>query len=251
MKTRAIFLLCMIFSFIAIGQDQKGLSGATITPPKFTGFPGAIPIFVEQKFKSIDEYMAMHVKYPDYAVTHYISGTEVIGFSVSPQGEVVNIKVINSLSSAVDDEVISVLKTTSGMWKPGYINDEAIAMDKEISVVFKFQEQSLKEFKERAKTYYSRACENLLMKQNPKQALKYFDKGMKLLPKDKSLLALRGLTRYELGDKDGALSDWTRIKNLGGGEGDAYIEQFITMRGYQDILISMKGYEVMSEFLSQ
>ena len=73
------------------------------------------------------------------------------------------------------------------------------------------------------------------MKQSPKKALKYFDKGITLLPKEKSLLALRGLTRFELGDKDGALRDWTRIKTLGGFEGSEYIESYSGMKGYAEM----------------
>jgi hypothetical protein len=251
MKTSVIFLLCLIFSVYAMGQNQKGLSGATISAPKFTGIPNTVPVLVQQQFQSIDQYLATHVNYPEAAIKHYLCGTEVLGFTVTPEGEVSNIKVINSLSREIDNEVIAVLKTTSGMWKPGFINEDAVPMDKEVSVVFKLQEQSANEFKELARTYYTRACDNLLMKQDPKHALKYFDKGIMLLPKDRSLLALRGLTRYELGDKDGALGDWNRIKNLGGIEGDEYIEQYITMKGYDNHLFTMKGYEEMSQLLTK
>lgn len=235
MKTKVIFMLCMIFSVITMGQGTK--EGATITPPKFTGIKMTNPDKNGQNSPSIDEYIRTHVTYPEAAMEQYAMGTEVIAFSVTPDGKVTNIKVINSVHKSIDEEVVAVLKTTNGMWKSGYINDEPITMDKEISVVFRFHERSAMDNLELAKHYYTKACESLLMKQKPKQALKAFDNGVVLMPNDKSLLVLRGLTRYELGDREGAMNDWTRVKNLGGTVGEEFIERFITMKGYEQMAL--------------
>ena len=251
MKAFIICLMCLTCSVTTQGQNQKGLNGATITPPKFIGIPGSMSATQEQEFQSIDDYMKTHVSYPAEALKRYKYGTEVIGFTVTPQGEVSDISIINSVASEIDEAVIAVLKTTSCMWKPGYINEEAVEMEKEISVVFKLEEQSVTEFVERARVDFTRACEMLLLKQKPRQALKYFDRGIMLLPKDRTLLALRGLTRYDTGDKEGAIRDWTRIKQLGGTEGEEYMQQLRTLNGYEDLLITMKGYEEMSAFLSK
>jgi TonB family protein len=223
----------MILSAIAMGQGTK--EGATITPPKFTGMKGSNPDMNMHKIQTIDDYMLNNITYPAEAIKHYAMGTEVVAFSVTPEGKVTNIKVVNSVHPSIDEEVISVLKTTNGMWKSGLFNDEAITMDKEISVVFRFHERSASDNLDRAKHYYTKACENLLVKQKPRQALKNFNNGVVLLPNDISLLVLRGLTRYEIGDKDGAMNDWTRVKNLGGTVGADYIERFITMKGYEQM----------------
>lgn len=239
MKTKVIFFLCMIFSVIAMGQGTT--EGASITPPKFTGVKGSLPERNEYSSQNINNYMLAHVEYPKEAIKQYSMGTEVVAFSVTPEGNVANIKVINSVHPAIDEEVIAVLKTTNGMWKPGNINDEAIAMDKEISLVFRFDDRSAIDNLNLAKHYYTKACENLLVKQKPKQALRAFNNGVVLLPNDRSLLVLRGLTRYELGDKDGAMNDWTRVKNLGGMEGEDYIDRYITMKGYEQMALVLGG----------
>ena len=49
------------------------------------------------------------------------------------------------------------------------------------------------------------------VKKNPKKALKYFNKAIRLLPKEESILAARSLCRYELGDEKGAIEDYNRI----------------------------------------
>jgi hypothetical protein len=44
--------------------------------------------------------------------------------------------------------------------------------------------------------------------------LKYFNKGITLLPNEETLLAVRGLCKYEIGDNEGAKLDWNRLKIL-------------------------------------
>ena len=64
---------------------------------------------------------------------------------------------------------------------------------------------------------------------------------MKYLPYDKSLLYVRGICKYELGDKEGALKDWNRIVALGGMD-------------FSDIAYDsskMKGYDEMAEILAK
>ena len=52
----------------------------------------------------------------------------------------------------------------------------------------------------------------LFENKNPEKALKYFDKGISLLPNEETLLAVRGLCKYEMGDIEGAKNDWNRLK---------------------------------------
>ncbi len=234
MKTTIIFFLCMIGSLITFGQNQKVVEETTCTPPKFTGIKSTVPMIVEGNFPTIEQYLRENATYPEEARAKWIQGTEVVKFIVTPKGEISNIDIINSVSQEIDDEVISTLQATSGMWKPGNNSGTPVAMEKEISLVFRL-EDSNSSFNNLGRRYYSGGANMLFMKQNPKKALKYFDKGITLFPNDKSILALRGLTRFELGDKNGAISDWTRIKNLGGMQENWYLESFINMRGYAEM----------------
>ena len=239
MKTKVIFILCMIFSVITMGQITK--EGAVISPPRFTAVKAATPINSAHKALTIENYMLTHVTYPDAALRLNYMGTEVVAFNILPNGEIADIKVINSVHPSIDKEVIAVLKTTNGMWKPGSVNDEPVAMEKEISVVFRFGDRSALDDLELAKRYFIRGSKNLLTNQKPKQALKDFNNGVLLLPNEKSLLVLRGLTLFALGDKEGAMNDWTRVRNLGGVEGKVFIERFITMKGYEQMALVLES----------
>jgi tetratricopeptide (TPR) repeat protein len=224
----------MIIAVITFGQNQKQnmLQEIKCTPPKFTGVEKAIPVIVEQKFQTIEDYMAKNVSYPEEDRIACIQGTEVAQFVVSPTGDISNIKIINSVSKQIDAEVIRVLESTKGMWKPGYNDDKPVAMEKEVSLVFKVDGMSNLDFNVLGKSYFTKGTAALFNKSKPQKALRYFDQGITLLPSDKALLVMRGLARYETGNKDGALQDWNRVKTLGGIESTEYLNNFNDLKGY-------------------
>ncbi len=49
------------------------------------------------------------------------------------------------------------------------------------------------------------------------------------------MLVLRGLTRYQLGNREGAFTDWTRVKTLGGIESNEYLENIGELKGYAEM----------------
>ncbi len=240
MKRLIILVLCVISMFTTLGQNQKMIEEIRCTPPKFTGIEKATQVVTEEKYQTIEQYLASIIEYPDEAIKSRNEGTEVVSFLVTSSGAIADINVVNSVSKEIDEAVISALKTTNGMWIPGSNNEKPVAMEKEVSVVFKFSDFAHNDFIQMTRKHYTQGSEMLFMKQNPKKALKYFDKGVVLLPNQKDLLVLRGLTRYELGDRDGALRDWTRIKNIGGLQGIGYIENFIEMKGYTEMIEALE-----------
>jgi TonB family protein len=235
MKTKIIFLLLIMSSITALGQNAKTLEGYSISAPVFTGVPTVVPVNPDQKYTSIEAYLKEIIVFPEEARERYIQGTEVIGFVVTPQGRLSDFRIINSLNSAIDEEVIRALLTTNGMWEPGKIEQEKVSMESEVSITFVITDMSHMNFNDLAKKYFSRATVSLFSKHDFSRALRNFDKGIVLLPNDKSLLLLRGMTRFELGDKEGALKDWTRIKTLGGLESEEYIKMCSSMNGYEQM----------------
>lgn len=236
MKTKLIFLLFFLFSVAAVGQSVISKEGVSISPAKFTGIQVAVPVTVENHYPSVESYLKDRIAYPGIAQDRYDQGAEVIGFTVSPKGELTDFKVVNSVCQEIDDVVIKAIEETRGMWKPAVINGEAVAMEKEVTLVFKLSDQP-NYFNVHAGKYFTKGAEMVLVNHNPSKALKFLDKGIVLLPNDRCLLAFRGLTRFELGDKTGAVQDWTRIKKLGGLEGDDYIKTYVTMNGYEQMML--------------
>ena len=118
-------------------------------------------------------------------------------------------------------------------------------MTKEVSLVFCLSnmKKPIDElFTNWATVSYKKGSKALFEKHNVHKALKCFDVGINYLPYDKSLLMLRGICRYELGNKEGAIEDWNRMSSLGSD---------IDMSDYAELLQSMKGYEDLMAFVKK
>ena len=211
MKKYVIIFICLAVSFMTFGQNaQMRLKEIRVTPPKFTGI---INVMNE---KSLTDYLHNNIKYKISINEPYDEGTEVVKFVVTPDGRLTNFKIINSVSNKIDKEVIRVLETTNGMWVPGLNDKEAIAMEKEISVLFCIYENGnvANHFTSIATKYFIKGTKNLLIKNKPKRALTAFKKASKYLPYDKAILYSRSLAKYLTGDEEGAHNDQDRLKFL-------------------------------------
>jgi len=135
------------------------------------------------------------------------------------------------------------MKTTNGMWKPGYRNGEPTAMEKEVSILFipkdlkynyYYNSEVEKHFTNEATRYFKRGNSNLLVKNNPEKAIKFYNKAVRYRPNNKELLMLRGICNYELGNKEGAIRDWYRIAMLGGCDPGTFKDDLVGMKGYSE-----------------
>jgi len=233
MKRTVILVLCMLISVITFGQEKKQFSdeikGVNVSPPRFVGIEELRTVLNDTQFGSLNQYLARQIQIPEKTKFFQEEGTEVIQFVVSPKGELTDFKIINSVSPEIDREVIRVLKTTNGFWRPGLNNGVPVAMEKEVSVAFEYYALN---FVDQAKLFYKLGNKQLFVKENIKGALKNYNKAIRYLPNEKCLLAYRGICRYELGDKDGACQDWNRIKALGGLESKYYLDNLCEFKGY-------------------
>ena len=217
MKTIIILFLSMILSGITFGQFENekmkhiDVDEVQIVPPKFILVKNSTSLMKEGNFESIEDYLVRNIEYPLNDVNQLNQGIEIVQFIVSSTGELSDFKIVNGISTRINEEVIKSLKTTSGMWIPGYNNKERVAMKKEISIAFTIPgSRYYKNFETTARKYF-RKGNKALRANNLEKTLKCYNKGIMLSPKDKSLLFMRGLVKYELGDENAAYIDWDRI----------------------------------------
>lgn len=247
MKRIVIFLLCLTASVITFGQEKKEylneIREVKVTAPIFTAekvVPKITTTTSENELSPLKDYLLKNIQYPEQSKKLGKEGTEVVQFVVTPEGEVTDFNIINSVSKEIDAEVVRVLKTTNQMWKPGMNNETPVAMEKEVSIAFNISiddnPANTTDFFIQAKKNFDIGNKKFFVKESTKSALKYYDRAMQYLPNDKALLVTRGMCRYELGDKNGACQDWNRIITLGGVEGDAYLDNFCEFKGYADMI---------------
>jgi len=219
MKRNLFFMVSMLVAVFAFGQNQS-----------LKEIEVKAPMFHSAFYDDINDFLLSGIEYPTDAVKAGYEGTEVIQFVVTQNGTVTDFKVINSVSDAIDKEVIRILKITNGMWIPRYENGAPVAMNKEVSVVFQLNPST--DFVAMAKSYLEKANQMFFIDKQPKKALKYLDKGINLLPHDETLLVVRGMCRYELGDETGAQSDWNRIADSGKIALSEFTAQLEETKGY-------------------
>jgi hypothetical protein len=239
MKKNVIFATSMLVAAFAFGQNRN-VEEVKVSAPQFTGIAKVAATQTESANLLIRNYLKENIEYPEEAQVCNIEGTEVVQFTVTAEGNVADFKIINSVCPLIDEKIVGVLKNTNGMWLPGNNNGNPVDMTKEVSMVFCLINGSNKStqeiFNEKATTFFNIGCKNLFEKHNPKKAMKFYSWGINYLPYDKSLLLMRGMCRYELGDNEGAKEDWNRMTNLGGNiDMSEFTAQIAEMKGYEDL----------------
>jgi len=247
MKKIIIILLFVMGAIVTFGQEKKEyldeIRGIKVTAPKFTGtivLPKITTTRTENELSPLKDYLLKNIQYPEECKEWKLEGTEVVQFVVTPEGNVTDFNIINSVSKEIDNEVIRALKTTNKMWEPGRNNETPVAMEKEISIAFSFSLDgtpvNTTDFFILAKKYFDIGSKKFFITGNNKSALRYYNKAIQYLPNDKAILVTRGMCRYELGDNNGAFQDWNRVKTLGGSEGDVYLNNLLSFKGYNDLI---------------
>ncbi|MCY1719611.1 energy transducer TonB [Prolixibacteraceae bacterium Z1-6] len=218
----------------------------TVTPPKFIGTKTLEFVNNVEGSSSIDQYLIENFKVPDLNNVYRYKGTEVIQFVVTTKGELTDFNIINSVSPEIDEEVLRILATTQGMWKPGCNNGEPVAMEKEVNLRIKTgltESMALaQDFTEDAKELFVEGNRKFLIEGKTKKALKLYEKGITLVPYDRAMLMMRGLCRYELGYVEGARQDWMRLKSLGGSDWISILADYDArnLKGYDELTTMLK-----------
>jgi len=227
MKATTIFILFLFVAFFSAGQDvitSKMLKGVEVKPPVFTGIKGTAAILntVDSEFGSIYDYLKAKVQYPERSEDTWSEGRVVIQFTVLTTGKLDDIQVINSVTPDIDREVIRVLKSTDGMWKPGHNNGNPVAMEKEVAITFQMGNSDHLKL---AQKFFKRANKKIL-KNKTKRGLRLLDRALVYEPYSDAILFKRGITLLAVGNKEGACKDMNRLKSLGYDYADEYLMKY-------------------------
>lgn len=250
MKTIVYAMLCLFVPmFVAGQQENTGITQNEETTPTYTGVENVVNV-LNNNDQSIESYLCSELRKEDLVLVTRESGTEVIKFTVDEKGRINNIEVINSVCPVIDEELVDILKTTDGMWRPAMKNGKPVAMEREIKLAFVCNEmKNCGEYMMlQARKNFEKGNQLMMVKNNPKRALKYYEASVKYCPYQTGSLLLRGLCRYENGDTDGALADWKRINELGEIDVTEYINNLLVYQGY---IGEFEGYAEMVKVLKK
>ena len=100
-KLKALVDAEVLYTAIPIESDS------TLVPPKFKG----------RDANSFASWVANRLEYPPSAKKHRITGTVIVAFTINEEGEVGNVKVVQSAHPALDGEAVRVV-SMSPRWTP-------------------------------------------------------------------------------------------------------------------------------------
>jgi hypothetical protein len=208
MKRFMLLLSGILFSSFAICQkaSDNSIDEESVTPPLFQ----TENTFCEERsIESIKDYLTYYLKEGGIYSDFEFKGTELVSFLVDVDGNLEDIRILNGLGTELDSEIIRLLNTTHGQWTPGHINGRPIYAEKEISLVFIPYEGY--DLIAEAQKLNAKGNYFLFIKNNPRKALKCYNKACNLLPCQECLLSSRSMCKYKMGNKKGALEDCERI----------------------------------------
>jgi len=78
--------------------------------------------FSHGDYSSFREYMQRNVYFPPEAFNR--TGVLLAGFILSNKGEIVNVFTLNSLTSAIDNQILDLIESTSGFWKAKPVQEQ-------------------------------------------------------------------------------------------------------------------------------
>jgi len=240
MKRIILLSFTLLMTLGLWAQEHHVSEEVIVKPPKFTGEK----VQLQSNEMSIQNYITENMQYPAEDLTYKREGTEVIRFTVETDGRLSNYEVVNSVSRAMDDELIRVLSSTSGYWLPGQNNDVDVAMQREVAIACKVLNEGLEttqtNFKVVATNYFRQGSKLLYTKHHPQRAIAKFDRGIRYMPYDANLLVMRGYARFAAGDRDGAIADWKIVKSQTGIDNLLSIaNEYNDLEGYSELLSAL------------
>ncbi|MGN0281546.1 MAG: TonB family protein [Prevotella sp.] len=108
------------------GKDEKVYDVVDEMP----SYPGGM----EAMFK----FLQMNVCYPEVAQKNEIEGRVVVNFVIDKEGNVMEPKIVNSVSPDLDNEALRVV-TAMPKWKPGMLKGKPVAVQFTIPIEFRLQ----------------------------------------------------------------------------------------------------------------
>jgi TonB family protein len=93
-------------------------------------------------FPLLYEYFNRELKYPQEAIKDSIQGVITVSFIINSQGQPKEFKIINSLGSPFDKEVVRLIENMPP-WKPAMLNGKPI--DSKISIPLTFQIKTVRQ----------------------------------------------------------------------------------------------------------
>ena len=207
---------CLLFPLISNAQKEAD----TLTYFPSDRVRGGAPTFYDTMRYMLD--------YPSTGYKKHTVGTTIAVLTITPQGEVKEVKILNSLGFGFDRTVRQALSATQDIWLADSYVKHDITLFIPISFVLKDAQYNrtipVLDFlmpeivvishtirKIREDIFLVTKANHLYVEKKYRRAMKYLDELIRRNPFDKNLFIMRGVARQKTGDASGACDDFSMV----------------------------------------
>ena len=157
------------------------------------------------KYNDVNTFFGRTTIYPSSALMADIEGNVLIGFLISKDGDIQNIKVINNPDQQLTLAVLTTLDMTTGKWIP--CSCDSVPIDKEYLASIKFTTSTtFSDLKKRALKYFENG--------DDEKALRLINKALEIDEYDIELLKMRTSINKNLKNSDSLTADLNKIDEI-------------------------------------
>jgi hypothetical protein len=106
MERKTVLLLFLSLILAKVFSQESGDEKSNIQLDRFN----------HQEYKTFRDFVQRNAFFPPEAFNR--TGVLLAGFTLSPNGEIVNVFALNSLSSTIDNQILDLIESSSGFWRP-------------------------------------------------------------------------------------------------------------------------------------
>lgn len=172
--------------------------------------------------------MRYMLEYPSSGYNRHTVGTAIAVLTITPQGDMKEVKILNSLGFGFDRMVHQALSATQDIWlADNYVKHDITLF---IPISFVLKETQYKRAtprldflmpeivvishtirKIREDVFLATKANHLYIEKKYRRAMKYLDELIRRNPFDKNLFIMRGVARHQTGDASGACDDFSMV----------------------------------------
>ncbi len=109
-KTKVVLVVCLVVNFsVVYAQNSLDESVVNRKPNLSERYIGGEEV--------LRKFIATNIDYPIFAMTNQTVGLSISSITISPEGKINAIDIVNPIDYSIDREVIRVLLETDGNWK--------------------------------------------------------------------------------------------------------------------------------------
>lgn len=220
MKILRLTLLLLVTPFLSYAQNQAV----------------RLPDFPESRYQggaeAFYEYLGQNLKYPSQARGNGRVGTAIVTFTILPEGDFTNFKIVNPLGKGIDENIRDVFSEIENKWLPEAnalpasiylpitytINGKTFlrlppSEDKFISEIVVNAMGSSRSQKHSREQLIERVYK-FIEKKKHKKALRYADELIRRDPLNKQWYVVRSSIYKEMGETESVCSELTKIRDF-------------------------------------